>query len=210
MIGGERSGRGASKAEHWGLLRYLWARQGETADWPVWDDDAGARIRTGLAQVDLDPLVERLAGQFRDLQAAQFTTTGRVSKNSPLQLAQQTRERLESELADVRAKMEELDNQSQELLQLRDELMVRAREKTESEQQANALTETLKQVELLQKDLERFQGDFGAAQERLNLIHKEKKTIKFQITQKKLPTKLLIKRFTVVYLRKQSGKQIIL
>ena len=31
LIGGVRSGRGATKAEHWGLLRYLWARQGETA-----------------------------------------------------------------------------------------------------------------------------------------------------------------------------------
>ncbi len=177
LIGGERSGRGASKAEHWGLLRYLWARQGETVDWPAWDDNAGARIRTGLAQVQIDPLVERLADQFRDMQAAQFTSTGRVAKNSPLQQAQQTCERLASELADVRSKMEEIENQSQQLMQLRDELLVRAREKTEADKQADALTETLKQVELLQKDLERFQSDFETAQERLNAVHNEKKTL---------------------------------
>jgi len=177
MIGGERSGRGATKAEHWGLLRYLWARQGETADWPAWDDGAGARIRTGLAKVDIDPLVERLAGQFRDLQAEQFTATGRVAKNSALQRAHDTRERLEADLADVRAKLDEIENQSQELLQLHDELDVRAREKAEAEQQAKALTEELKQVELLQKDLERFQGDFETAQAELNTVHAEKKTL---------------------------------
>ncbi len=177
LIGGAKSGRGATKAEHWGLLRYLWARQGESADWPDWDDDAGARIRTGLAQVDIDPLIERLAVRFRDLQAAQFTTTGRVAKNSPLQQAQQKRESLETELADVRKKMEQIDQQSQELLQLRDELTVRTREKNASEEKARALTEELKQVELLQKDLERFQGDFDSAQERLNAVAREKKAL---------------------------------
>ena len=177
MIGGERSGRGATKAEHWGLLRYLWARQGEITDWPAWDDGAGARIRTGLAKVDIDPLVERLAGQFRDLQANQFTATGRVAKNSPLQRTHETRERLESDLVDVRAKMDDIENQAQELLQLRDELETRGREQDEAEQQAKDLTDALKQVELLQKDLQRFQGDFDTAQAGLTAVHTEKKTL---------------------------------
>ncbi len=177
LIGGSKSGRGASKAEHWGLLRYLWARQGESADWPAWDDDAGARIRTGLAQVDIDPLIEGLAVRFDDLQASQFTSTGRVAKNSALQRAQQKREGLESELADVRKKMEEIDQQSQELLHLRDELTVRTREKNQSEEKAKALTEERKKVELLQKDLERFQGDFDTAKERLNAVAQDKKTL---------------------------------
>ena len=171
LIGGVRPGRGVSKAEHWGLLRYLWARQGETSDWPVWDDDAGARVRTGLAQVDIDPLVERLRGQFREAQAEQFTATGRVSKNSPLQRAQQALEQLESGLTEVREKMEQVDTELQELQQLREELGVRNREKTEAEEQAEVLTKTLKHVELARKDVERFQGAFEAAQQRLNAIH---------------------------------------
>jgi len=177
LIGGAKTGRGASKAEHWGLLRYLWARQGEGADWPAWDDHAGARIRAGLAQVPIDPLVERLADRFRELQESQFTATGRLAKNSPLQQAQQTRERLASELAAVRDKMEEIENQAQELRQRREELAVRARERSEAEEQAGALTAAQKAVELLQKDLERFQGDFDNARERLNEVAREKKTL---------------------------------
>ncbi len=177
LIGGERSGRGATRAEHWGLLRYLWARQGEAAEWPAWDDTAGARIRTSLAKVDIDPLVERLANQFRELQDKQFTATGRIARNSSLQQARDKQERLESELADVRAKMDDIENQSQELLQLRDELEARAREKAEAEQQAKALTEALKQVELLQKDLQRFESEFGTAQAHLSAIAADKKTL---------------------------------
>lgn len=177
LIGGIRSGRGVSKAEHWGFLRYLWARQGETTDWPTWDDEAGARIRTDIAHVDIDPLVERLRSEFHAAQAEQFTSTGRVSKNSPLQVAQQALEKLESDLAEVRANMEGVDNNIQELQQLREELVVRERENAEAEEQAAALTKTLKQVELLQKDLERFQGTFETAQQRLNEIHKDSRTL---------------------------------
>lgn len=177
LIGGVKSGRGVSKAEHWGLLRYLWARQGESADWPAWDDDTGARIRTGLAQVDIDPLVERLGSQFHHAQAEQYTATGRVARNGPLQLAQETGRQLESQLAEVRARMAQVEGQLQELQQLGEELTVREREKTGAAKQAAGLTETLREVELLQKDLSKFQSDFETAREQLNAIHKEKKTL---------------------------------
>ncbi len=179
LIGGVRTGRGASKAEHWGLLRYLWARQGEAADWPEWEDEAGAgaRIRAGLAQVDIDPLLELLRAQFWEAQGTQFTTTGRVSKNSPLQIAEQTVEELESELADVRANMEQADRDLQELQQLRGVFEARGREKAEAEKKARGLTDVLRQVELLQKDLERFEGAFAGAEKQLNAIHEDKESL---------------------------------
>ena len=177
LIGGVRPGRGVSKAEHWGLLRYLWARQGETADWPEWDDAAGTRIRSGLAQVDIDPLVERLRNQFLEAEAQQFTSTGRVAKNSPLQFAEQAVEKLESDRVQIRSQMEETDEHMQELQQHRDKLTILKREKTKAEKKAKSLTETLKQVELLRKDLERFEGAFTNAQERLNAIDKDKKSL---------------------------------
>ena len=177
LIGGVRPGRGVSKAEHWGLLRYLWARQGETADWPEWDDAAGTRIRSGLAQVDIDPLVERLRNQFLEAQAQQFTSTGRVSKNSPLQFVEQAVGKLESDRAQIRSQMEETDEHMQQLQQLRDKLTILRREKTEAEEKAKTLTEKLMQVELLQKDLESFEGAFTNAQERLNVIDKDKKSL---------------------------------
>lgn len=178
LIGGVKAARGVSKAEHWGLLRYLWARQGESASWPAWDDDAGTRIRTGLAQVDIDPLVERLASQFHETQAQHYTATGRVAKGSPLQIAQDTIRRLESELAAVCAEMEHVEGGLEELQQLGEELVVREREKTEADEHAKLLTESLREVELLQKDLAKFQSDFGTAQEQLNSIHKEKKALR--------------------------------
>ncbi len=194
LIGGVRPGRGVSKAEHWGLLRYLWARQGETADWPAWDDEAGARIRTGLAQVDIDPLVERLRNQLWEAQTEQFTSTGRVSKNSPLQVAQEALETLESDLAEVRAEMEQVDRDLQALQRLREELVVRGREKADAEEQADALTKTLKQVELLQKDLERFQSAFETTQQQLNEIHKDSEVLSKAETSLKGAAKELAKR----------------
>ena len=177
LIGGVRPGRGVSKAEHWGLLRYLWARQGEIADWPEWDDAAGTRIRSGLAQVDIDPLVERLRNQFLEAQAQQFTSTGRVAKNSPLQLAEQAVEKLESALEQVRSQMDQVERDLQKLQQLHDEAAVRGREKAQAEEKANVLTVTLKKVELLQKDLERYQGAFETAQNRLNEVHNDSKAL---------------------------------
>jgi DNA repair exonuclease SbcCD ATPase subunit len=185
LIGGVRAGRGVTKAEHWGLLRYLWARQGETVDWPAWDDEAGARIRTGLARVEIDPLVERLRSRLQEAQAEQFTSTGRVSKNSPLQIAQQAHESLESDLIEVRAEMEKVDRDLQALQQFREEWVVRGREKTEANEQAEVLTETLKQVELLQKDLERFKSAFETAQQRLNETHKDSEALRKAATSLK-------------------------
>ncbi len=177
LIGGVRPGRGVSKAEHWGFLRYLWARQGETADWPELDDATGANIRSGLAQVEIDPLVERLRKYFQEAQAEQFTSTGRVSKNSQLQLAEQAVEKLESNLTEVRSQMDQVDRQLQELQQFHDGSAVRGREKAEAEEKAKTLTESLKKVELLQKDIQRFQGSFSTAQERLNEIHSDRQTL---------------------------------
>ncbi|MCP4900592.1 MAG: hypothetical protein GY906_26815 [bacterium] len=177
LIGGVRPGRGVSKAEHWGLLRYLWARQGEASDWPTWDDEAGAGIRSGLARVEIDPLVERLRSQLWQAQMEQLTSTGRVAKNSPLQDAQQAVDNLQSELESVRADMDQIDRNVQELQQLYEELVTSDREKNQAQEQAETLTETLKQLELLQKDLERFQSAFEAAQQRMNEIHKDSEAL---------------------------------
>jgi DNA repair exonuclease SbcCD ATPase subunit len=194
LIGGIRPGRGVTKTEHWGLLRYLWARQGEAVDWPSWDDEAGARIRTELAKVEIDPLVERLRHHFQEAQAEQFTSTGRVSKNSPLQVAQQAHESLESDLTEVRAEMEKIDRDLQTLQQFREESVVREREMTEANEQAEALTNSLKQVELLQKDLERFQDIFENAKQRLNEIHWDRKALVEAATQLSDAGKELVER----------------
>lgn len=177
LIGGVRAGRGASKAEHWGLLRYLWARQGEAVDWPAWDDEAGTRIRTGLARVELDPLVESLRTQFHSQQADQFTATGRVARNSPLSLAQQEVETLEAQYAAVRAEMERGEENRARLTHLQDQSAAREQEMLDAAARAKSLTAALNEVELLRKDLEQFESAYQRAQERMTDIHKDKKTL---------------------------------
>jgi len=177
LIGGIRPGRGVSKAEHWGLLRYLWARQGEPVDWPAWDDKAGAGIRTGLAQVEIDPLIEHLRGQLQEAQAEQFTSTGRVARKSPLQTAQQLLENLEADLIEVRSGMEKAEENRQALQQLQQDWVASDRAKSETNERAETLTGQLKQVELLQKDLERFEEALERAKRRLGEINRDSRIL---------------------------------
>ena len=177
LIGGVRPVRGVSKAEHWGLMRYLWARQGEISEWLDWNDNFGTRIRTGLARVDIDPVLDRLYTQFQKAQNEHFTSTGRVAKNSPLWVEQEKVERIETEITAVRADLAKTDEDLEELHVLQDTFGVREREKQAADKEVDDLTRKLKEVDLLKKDLERYQDSFKAAKERLNEIHKDKETL---------------------------------
>lgn len=208
LIGGERSGRGASKTKHWGMLRYLWARQGETASWPEWEGASGAHIRTNLAQVDIDPFVEQLSTQFEEEQEKQFTSTGKVSKNSELHNIQQEQENLETELTEIQKKMEVSEQQTKQLTQLREELNVKKKEHQDAKKQVDDFTEKKKKVELLLKDLERFENEHKTAQERLNEVDKAKKQIdKAQTELQKLGKELTNQETEKNRLQKETEKK---
>ncbi|HRE08194.1 MAG TPA: AAA family ATPase [Opitutaceae bacterium] len=58
-------GRGATQPEHWGFLGFLWARQGEPAEWPSLDGaGVGQRIRARLAKVEIDPVIDAIEGRL--------------------------------------------------------------------------------------------------------------------------------------------------
>lgn len=177
LVGGSRPGRGATKATHWGLLRYLWGRQGESAEWPVWDDVGGARIRSELARVELDPLVERLRARLEETHAEQLTATGRVARQSGLYEARARVARLEEEMASVRAALDRLEHQERELRSCAEERAVRRRERAAAEDRAEQLTTALSELELLRKDLERWGQARESARERLNEVDRDRREL---------------------------------
>ena len=70
-------GAGATKWIHWGLLGFLWARQGEISTWPSWEGPGGERIKNHLAGLNIDPMVERLEQRLAERYSRNFTLQAR-------------------------------------------------------------------------------------------------------------------------------------
>ncbi len=177
LVAGTRAGRGASKPEHWGMLRHLWARQGEMTSWPDFQDDTGARVRTQLAGIEIDSLVETLIGSFERAADEQFTSTGRLKKNGPLAALEESIADQETELNDVHATMQRMDEQQQELATSRETLAVYRTSKADADQKVTALTAARRDVELLRKDLERFDETYASAEQNLAAIDKDQQSV---------------------------------
>ncbi len=153
-------GRGATKPEHWGLMGFLWARQGEAADWPDLNQNpVGTEIRSRLARVEVDPLIEKLRQSLAARAEEIFTAGGAVRKNGPLAIA-------EAELAGIQKSLEEIANSREEmmrhqqrfqeaeaaLIRLEKEEQIRAEDAQKF--QALAASGELGQVELKQREME--------------------------------------------------------
>ena len=63
LLQSKQPGKGATKAAaHWGLLGYLWMRQGELPRWPDWTENpAGQLVQSLLVKVEIDPFIEARA-----------------------------------------------------------------------------------------------------------------------------------------------------
>ena len=175
LVAGTRAGRGASKPEHWGMLRHLWARQGDPSSWPDFQDDTGEHVRTRLAGVEIDRLVEQLICTFVGLADEQYTSTGRLKKNGPLAALESSIADQETELNDVRATMQRMDEQQQELATCSEALAVCRRSKADADQKVATLTAARRDVELLRKDLARFDETYASAEQNLAAIDKDQK-----------------------------------
>ena len=174
LVAGARAGRGASKPEHWGMLRHLWARQSELTSWPDFQDDTGERVRTCLAGVEIDGVVEQLIGSFESTADEQYTSTGRLKKNGPLAVLHETIAEQEEALDDLRATIWRMDSQQQELATHRETLAVCRSSKTDADQKVLDLTAMRRDIELLRKDLERFNDAYAAAERQLTAVDADK------------------------------------
>lgn len=114
LLSSSLPGRGATKPEHWGLLGFLWARQGEPADWPdLTGDSLGPTIRARLARVEMDPLIDRLCQRLQTAAEEHFTSTGQIKKNGPLGQAESELAAIDESLAALARTRAEIESTSQ-------------------------------------------------------------------------------------------------
>ena len=109
LLKSAQPGRGASNEAHWGMLRYLWARQGEPTTWPKWDDEAGQLIQSRLAKVELDPLIDRLRARLWEAYLESFTATGQVKTSGSIKKAEDELAKIDFDLAEVRSRLSQLE-----------------------------------------------------------------------------------------------------
>ncbi len=108
-------GHGATKAANWGMLGFLWARQGEASEWPSWEGETGQVIQTRLARVEIDPVINRLREVLWENYVELFTNTGKAKTGA----ARSTNS--ETELQKIEADKEQVKRQRLELKSLQEE-----------------------------------------------------------------------------------------
>ncbi|MHC1763797.1 MAG: hypothetical protein AB9869_05740 [Verrucomicrobiia bacterium] len=171
LLMASQPGRGASKPEHWGLLRYLWARQDELALWPEWDNASGERVRRCLAKVEMDPGIDRVLAGVCDESQRVFTPTGQVKKSGELFAAQQQFEKLEAELANTRQRIASVEAEQDRHRLLASELAQLRRSAAENRTEAERLQEQLASLALVRQEIAAAQEQFDRANSRLQEVN---------------------------------------
>lgn len=164
-------GRGATKPEHWGFLGFLWARQGEPAQWPgLSDGGVGQDIRARLVQLTLDPVIEALRQRLAALAEPILTSTGQSRTGGPLRAAEDDLARLEAELAQLRDTRTKLEDALQRYQQAASAVGQLDKEHAERAAAAATLAEQAQSAERLRSELHTHQQALAAAREKLDLV----------------------------------------
>lgn len=176
-------GRGGTKPEHWGFLGFLWARQGEAADWPVLNDEAvGQKIRARLVRVELDPVIERLRQRFSAMADEVLTSTGRPKVNGFWESTEKELEVIDSSLESVQQIRAEIESTQQRYQQAVATVTQLEREQDERQETAQKLSEQAAVAERLKGELESRQKELANAQEKLSAVRKDAETLATQQT----------------------------
>ncbi len=174
LLNSSLPGRGATKPEHWGLLGFLWARQGEPADWPdLTGDSPGLAIRSRLARVEMDPLIDRLRQLLQAAAEEVFTSTGQVKKNGPLAQAEAELAAIDEALAGLartRAGIETASLRYQAALAAASQLEKEHAGKTAAAKELHELAAT---AEKGKAELEQRQSELAAALSKLQTAAKD-------------------------------------
>ncbi len=109
LLESEQPGRGATKPSHWGLMRYLWAMQGEPISWPDWQGETGEKVKSHLAKVQIDSSTDELARVAQEIAGQLYTATGKPRKGGLLKAELDSIDELKSELLDTQRQMEDLE-----------------------------------------------------------------------------------------------------
>ena len=164
-------GRGSTKAAHWGMLGFLWARQGEASEWPSWEDDTGKVIKSRLARVEIDPVIDQLREKLWESYAELFTNTGKAKARGVLDQLETELQKLEADKEQVkqqRLELESLHRQFAELgprlASLEEEMITRKKEAEDLRAQATA-------AEVGLQELQRHKGELDVAKEKLETVN---------------------------------------
>lgn len=177
MLGAAAPGRGASKPEHWGLVRYLWAHQGEPALWPDWQDAAGEVLRRRLARVELDPLVDHLRGRLESLAAETLTPTGRLRSGSEVDALQRQIEQQRGRQEELRERLERIESVEARHRQLALELNQAANERDRHQAEAERLQRDLHELEVQRERVEGARHQFQQANAALQAIEADRQRL---------------------------------
>ena len=163
-------GRGATSPAHWGFLGFLWARQGEPAQWPDLDDDTGQKIRHRLARVEIDSVIEGLRSRLASIADSIITATGQAKTGGQLKSAEDDLAVIEAELLNTRDTREQLESQHKSFDSLTAEVAQLAIEHVGQKQRADELSQHAQKAERLKSELERHRSELEAAKDRLQTV----------------------------------------
>ncbi len=178
MLNSSLPGRGATKPEHWGFLGFLWARQGEVTQWPALDDpEVGQRVRSRLARVELDPVIEELRVRLASAADAMITASGQPRAGGQLRIAEDDLTAIETALAEIRTTREKLEETRRQHQQSEAEVLRLEREHTEHSTTAAALREHALAAERLSGELSARRQALTSAKEKLTVLAADAETL---------------------------------
>ena len=176
LLGAQKLEGRTVKPETWGLLRYLWARQDEPADWPAWDGASGDEARRRLATVELDHTLRALVARLDEQRAAIFTDSGRLKAKGPLELAEQEVARLESERARLQERHDQTESLQQNFARLSCEIAALEIERTRLREEAATLQKEAHAAERWQQAIGVHSVDLKQADEALQQVRRDLQT----------------------------------
>ncbi len=172
-------GRGVTKPEHWGYLGYLWARQGEVAAWPTLDDEGvGQKIRARLAQIELDPVIEKVRARLSSMSEEVMTSRGKPKIGGIWDSAEKELENVESALSAIRQTRDELETTRHRHEQALATVARLEAEQSLRAQSAKHLTQLATTAERLKGELDARRKELDAAREKLHIASRDAETTK--------------------------------
>lgn len=181
ILQSKHPGRGATNTAHWGLLGYLWMRQGELAEWPAWTGNpAGQLVQSLLVKVEIDPFIEGIRGRMWSVYQENFTTTGQQKVGGTLRETEEALARVEATLVKLSEERQRLTADEDEYARLSEALPLLEAEHVRHCQEANELQEAARRAELTAEEVRRRQYELTTAQDRLRDVQNDRDTYERQ------------------------------
>ncbi len=178
LLQATQPGRGATKAAHWGLLGYLWTRQGEASTWPDWEENpTGQSVRGMLAKVEIDPLIDALRGRMWTTYLENFTPTGQSRSGGTLRTSEEELVAVDRALADLNETRRQLLADEEGYARLAEELPRLEAESLACRREADDLQTLARQAEVQTVEVQKRQHAFETAQDRLKVVRQDVETL---------------------------------